>query len=73
MLGLRRQLKIIWNLIQEHFRRQLRILKRWEARSWHTDIGQYSFTVRKSKRFHFLTDLEWQCNLSLVYYNSLAA
>ena len=29
-----------------------------EKRALNTDIGQYSFTVRKSKRFHFLTDLE---------------
>ena len=51
----------------------LQILKCWEACSKHTHIGYYSFTERKSKRFRFFTDLELQWNLSLIYYNPLAA
>ena len=72
MLGLRRQLKIHWNLSQENSEDNYEFSSA-QKRALDTDIGQYSFTVRKSKRFHFLTDLERQCNLSLVYYNSLAA
>ena len=41
--------------------------------SKHTQTLDNTFTVRKSKRFHFLTDLELQWNLSLIYYSPLAA
>ena len=51
------QLKIIWNLIQENSE-DIYEFSGAEKRARNTDIGQYSFTVRKPKRFHFLTDLE---------------
>ena len=50
------------------------ILKGWEASTFkHMRSEHYSFMVRKCKRLHFLTDLELQGNLSLIYYNPLAA
>ena len=75
MLGLRRQLKIIWNLIQENSEDNYEFSSA-EKRALDTQTFASIVLlamVRKSKRLHFLTDLEWQCNLSLVYYNSLAA
>ena len=72
------QLEIIWNLIQQNSEDNYEffnlVLKCWEAHSKHThSVGHRSFTVRKSKRFHFLEDLELQWNLSSIYYNPLAA
>ena len=57
MLGVRCQLKIIWNMIQENPEDNYEFSSA-EKHALDTDIGQYSFTVRKSKRLHFLTDLE---------------
>ena len=63
-----------WHLIQENSEDNYESLKCWEAHFKHThSVEHYSFTMRKSKRFHFLSDLELQWNLSSIYYNPLAA
>ena len=51
------QLKIIWNLIEENSEDNYKFSIA-EKRVLNTDVVQYSFTIRKSKRFLFLTDLE---------------
>ena len=71
------QLKIIWNLIKK-IQKTLtnsRVLRSafYTHTHTHTQIGHYSFTVKRSKRFGFLTDLELQWNLSEFIYNPLAA
>ena len=56
------QLKIIWNLIQENSEDNFEFSSA-EKRAFnththtHTHTRHYSFTVKKSKRFRFLTDL----------------
>ena len=67
-----RQLKIIWNLIQENSKDNYEFSSAEKRALKHIDILNTSFTVRKSKRFCFLTDLLLQWNLSLIYYNPLA-
>ena len=73
------QLKIIWNLFKKIQKtltnsRVLRSAFYTHTHTHtHTHIGHYSFTVKRSKRFGFLTDLELQWNLSEFIYNPLAA
>ena len=57
-----RQLKIIWNLIHQNSEDNYESLSA-ENRALNT---HYGFTMRKSGRFRFLTDLELQWNLSLI-------
>ena len=67
------QLKIIWNLIKKIQKTLTNFGVLRSAFYIHTHIGHYSFTVKRSKRFGFLTDLELQWNLSEFIYNPLAA
>ena len=54
-----RQLKIIWNLIQENSEDNYEFSSAETAESEHTHTLDTSFTLRKSKRFRFdsFTDL----------------
>ena len=50
--------KSIWNLFKKIQKTITNSQALGSALKTHTGIGQYSVTVKKSKRFHFLTDLE---------------
>ena len=62
------QLEIIWNLIQENSEDNYEFWSAEKSTLNTHSVGLYSFTVRKSKHFHFLADLELQWNLSSIYY-----
>ena len=64
------QLKIIWNLIQENSEDYYELSVLRSALQTHTHIAHYRFTVRKSKCFRFLADLELEWNVSLIYYRA---